>query len=254
MAASFVYGVEVVDRYPVSGSESPSSAQAMESQSVNMPGANTAQANNVGELYYQIQVLQQEVLQLRGMVEEQSHQMKKLKQQNLDDYLDLDRRLSQVGQSGSRPVRPDRAEVSAVGASSIAAATSTASSKKTELQSYRSAIDLVLKKQEYDQAAEALKTHLAQFPNGRHAANAQYWLGEIYLLKQELETSRQWFTLLISDYPDHSKVPDSQFKLGKVYHLLGEKAKARQYLEKASRSNTGAASLARDYLNVHFAS
>lgn len=45
-----------------------------------------------------MQLLQQEVLQLRGMVEEQAHELKRLKQQRLDDYLDLDRRLSKVGQ------------------------------------------------------------------------------------------------------------------------------------------------------------
>ncbi len=246
LAASFVYGVEVVDRYPVGASETPST-QVM-SQSSGTPSAATQEGGNVAELYYQIQLLQQEILQLRGMVEKQAHQLKKLKQQNLDDYLDLDRRLSKVGQPGSHPAR------SSSSVTSNTVATSPSSSKTTELQSYRTAIDLVLKKQQYDQAAEALKTHLTQYPNGRHAGNAQYWLGEIYLLKKELETSKQWFSLLLSDYPTHNKVPDSQFKLGKVYDLLGDKAKAKEYLEKAAGSNSGAAALARDYLNVNFSS
>lgn len=47
-----------------------------------------------GNLMLQIQALQQEVMELRGIVEEQSHQIETLKQQSLDRYLELDRRIS----------------------------------------------------------------------------------------------------------------------------------------------------------------
>ena len=47
-----------------------------------------------GELFYQMQVLQQEVMLLRGQVEDQSRQLDQVKQQNLNRIVDLDRRVS----------------------------------------------------------------------------------------------------------------------------------------------------------------
>ncbi|WNO08108.1 tol-pal system protein YbgF [Teredinibacter sp. KSP-S5-2] len=244
-----VTAVEVIDRYP-DGEERQSQRQPQAVTQAPMPAQSPAEATNLAELYYQLQVVQQEVLQLRGQVEEQAHQIKKLKQQRLDDYIDLDRRLSQLGQPGSgRPVLSSSTDSQTSNSS-----TASGGAQASELQSYRSAIDLVLKQQKYDQAADALMQHLKDYPSGRYAANAQYWLGEIYLLKNELETARQWFTKLLSTYPDHNKVPDAQFKLGKVHHLLGDDAKAKEFLNKAASSNSSAASLARDYLKLNFPS
>lgn len=246
-----VAAVEVIDRYP-DGEERQPQRQSQGVSQAPMPVQSPAEATNLAELYYQLQVVQQEVLQLRGQVEEQAHQIKKLKQQRLDDYIDLDRRLSQLGQPGNgRPVLSSSSSSDSPESNTSSAA---AGVQASEIQSYRSAIDLVLKQQKYDQAADALIQHLQDYPNGRYAANAQYWLGEIYLLKNELETARQWFAKLLSTYPDHSKVPDAQFKLGKVHHLLGNDAQAKQFLNKAASSNSSAASLARDYLKLNFPS
>ena len=60
----------------------------------NIPAASpSAAATNQA---YQIQQLQQEVLELRGLLEEVSFELKRLKQQRLDDYLDLDKRLGEL--------------------------------------------------------------------------------------------------------------------------------------------------------------
>lgn len=60
--------------------------------SANRPADN--QPTMQGELYQQLQQLRQEMMQLRGLVEEQGHQLRQLKQQSLDRYIDLDRRIS----------------------------------------------------------------------------------------------------------------------------------------------------------------
>ena len=57
----------------------------------------TSQTQNFGELLYQLQLLQQEVMTLRGQLEEQGHQLRQLKQQSLERYVDLDRRISAGG-------------------------------------------------------------------------------------------------------------------------------------------------------------
>ena len=223
MSAALSYSdVEVVDRH----TKASSAAQTPDFSS---------------ELHYQLQLLQQEVMTLRGLLDEQAHQLKQLKQQQIDNYLELDRRLSQTG-PGSEP---------GVGAAPSATGKPAA---EDELQSYRSAIDLVLKKQDYDGAQTALNEHIRKFPNGRYAPNSQYWLGEIALLKSDLDQARQWFSRLIAEYPVHSKVADAKFKLGKVYHLQGDLVKAKALLEDVAGSQASAAELAKKYLQDNFAS
>jgi len=231
--------VQVEDRSPVGTSMPP----PMNTQK----SASSASAQQNAEMYYQLQLLQQEVQTLRGIVEQQSHELKRLKQQRLDDYLELDRRLSALGQGGVSQAEDDQAPVRNNSGASAAA-------PQDELKHYRSAIDLVLKQQEYDQAIVKLQEHLARYPDGRYAGNAVYWLGEIYLLKNDLEQSRQWFVQLIDNYPSHRKVPDGKFKLGKVYHLMGNDNQAKTLLNEVAASNSDAASLAKAYLQDNFSS
>ena len=237
-AASFVSAqVEVVDRkIPSSPSSGPVSAPA--------PVNNAA-----GELYYQLQVLQQEVQQLRGMVEQQSFEIKKLKQQRLDDYLDLDRRLSLLSKNGvsNAPATADSSAQNSASTPTAAVGTS-----PNEMKHYREAMNLVLKERRYDDGAAALTKHLEDFPDGRFSANVKYWLGEVYLEKKELEPSRQWFTRVLNEHPKHNKIHDTEYKLGVVYHMLGDSAQAKTMLEKAAKSNSNAARLATSFLQANF--
>ncbi|VUD52739.1 Cell division coordinator CpoB [Thalassocella blandensis] len=230
--------VEIVDR-PISSANAPT----QKSTTADSGGA------NVAELYYQFQVLQQEVQQLRGMVEEQNHQIKKLKQQRLDDYLDLDRRISAAGGNSESSTTSAAAPTSS---SSNDVKPVSAASSAEELKSYKQAINLLLKEQKHDAAIAALKQHLQDYPDGRYSANAQYWLGEIYLVKNDLSSAAQWFEQLLRDSPKHSKAPDAQFKLAKVYHMQGNNAAAKTLLQQVIATNSNAAQLAKDYLDRNF--
>ncbi len=208
-----------------------------------------APANSQAEIFFQLQTLQQEVLELRGLVEEQAFEIKRLKQQRLDDYLDLDRRLSAL--SGNTPKGAGSGQPAAGGNSGGALSGQSAQPLAGEANSYLAAYDL-LKKRQIDQAAAAFREHLVNYPQGKYAANAHYWLGEIYLLKNDLEAARQWFTKLLDGFQGHRKVPDAKFKLGKVYDLMGDKVKARALLEEVAASGTDASRLAKSYLQQHY--
>lgn len=243
MAASTVQAqARIVESQPMGANASP--------RAVSPETAQAATAN--AELYYQLQTLQQELLDLRGLVEQQAHEIKRLKQQRLDDYVDLDRRISQLSQSGAggtgaqAPVSPTRP----TGGDEPAGLEVTSSAD--ELASYRAAIDLILKKQDFDGGVTALKKYLNQYPTGSYAANAQYWLGQIYLQKNELEQSKEWFGRMIAAYPQHQKAPEAKFKLAKTHHLLGDKQRARTLLQEVADSNSAAADLAKQYLKQNF--
>ncbi len=50
-----------------------------------------------GRLYLQIQQLQQEVMRLNGKLEEQAYELNTLKEQSLQRYIDLDKRIGGAG-------------------------------------------------------------------------------------------------------------------------------------------------------------
>ncbi len=220
-------------------------------------GQGSGSAQQVGvDMYYQVQMLQEEVRELRGLVEEQAHEIRQLKQRQMDDYRDLDRRLSALIKEGGAPASGAALPESADNgrpepAARPVPAPREASDSDAERQSYAAAYDL-LKDRKVEQATTAFRNHLKNFPDGQYAANAHYWLGEIHLLQNELESARQSFATVVNQFPAHRKAADAMFKLGKVLHLQGEDDRARQMLQKAVDAGGTAAELARAYLRDNF--
>lgn len=234
--------VKIIESKPIGRTQTSASSPPRQS-----PAPDAAASAAQTELYYQMQMLQEEVQNLRGLVEQQTHEIKRLQQQRLEDYLDLDRR---IGQLGSKPSRTS--ESKAVSVPTTSAAQIDEPAPDGELDSYRAAIDLVLKQRDFDGGVKALQSHLKAFPRGHYVANAQYWLGQIHLQKNELQQSKDWFALMIKEHPNHQKAPEAKFKLGKVYHLLGETDKAKKILREVANANVAVASLAEDYLKQNF--
>jgi tol-pal system protein YbgF len=262
-AVSFrVYAqVEVIDL------EVPST-QAGISETDNGYGSRTSKPGgpaSMTEFYFQLQTLQQEVQTLRGLVEQQSYELKKLKQQRLDDYLDLDRRVSQLtlgsgAPSGTRatpntqlpPVLPSESAPTPSDIPAEDTAVPSSGEGDEELTLYRSSIDAVLKQRDYDAGISLFNQYIERYPQGIYAANAKYWLGQVYLQRDDLEQSKKWFGDLIKNHPAHQKAPEAQFKLGKVLHLEGDIEGAKKLLKAVAVSNSAAAKLAQDYLNKNF--
>ena len=216
-----------------------------------------------------MQNLQEEVRMLRGLVEELSYDLQQVKQRQLDDYLDLDRRLglgsnineSAVSDRFTSPVASlDSQDALAGLASSGTSAGMDVSTSPIGVTSdlvddqslvkadYNAASKKLLKERDIEGAAVALKMHLETYPGSPFAANAHYWLGEIYLLQGETEFARQSFTNIVERHADHPKAMDSRFKLGKIYFQLGEVDRARNLLEQVAQSPGGAAAKARNFL------
>jgi tol-pal system protein YbgF len=207
-------------------------------------------ASAESDVYSQIRALQEEVTLLRGLLEEQSYELKQLKQLQLDNYMDLDRRLS----GGSHPVTTatDVKDIPPVAAvSKIAASGSQLPDSASESDVYKAAYDL-LNQKDFDGAVVAFKEHLDRFPSGDFASNSHYWLGKIAMLKKDYPEAKSWFTELIANFPSAAKVPDAQLDLGKVYFLMGDKAKAKSLLSEVAAGSTDAARLAQKFLSDNF--
>lgn len=85
-----------------------------------------------------------------------------------------------------------------------------------EQQTYQTAYNLI-KAKKYNEAVTALQKMLAKYPSGQFAANAHYWLGELYGLMNKNDKSAVEFATVVKNYADSPKVPDAQVKLGLIY-------------------------------------
>ena len=249
------------ERYPRDGyfdtlSDQQSNAQIFGD---NTPAAVSSVASDT-DILLQLQSLQAELRQLRGLIEEQRHAIEMLDRKRIDDYLDLDHRLSVVNQSQveAKPA-PDKEGLNFSFVPMVTAqpAVNTLDQAEPPLsleeeakQAYRESYQLV-KDREFERAQASLASFIKRYPSSSYIPNAYFWLGELQYLAMELPLSRDSFLSLIEQYPQHKKVADAKFKLGKVYHQLGQSAKARSTLESvlSDHAESTAANPAREYLN-----
>lgn len=207
-----------------------------------------ASSNPQSELFYQLQQLQQEVMDLRGQVEEQAYQIRKLTKQRKDDYVNLDERINALSKRKA-DARSRTAQLTAEPADKSNLPTG---DPAAEPKVYKAAYALV-KNQKFDEALSAFDDFILLYPDGEYAPNAHYWLGELYLYKSDLAKAIKAFSVIIDDYPKHRKAPDAMFKLAKAHHVKGDIETARTMLNRVisdyQKTDSKAPRLARDYLN-----
>jgi tol-pal system protein YbgF len=215
-------------------------------------------------LFYQIQILQQELRELRGLVEEQTYIIQKLQQDQRRQYVDLDRRVVALFPNRPAPgpspvpVEDIQAEQTDVESNLESALPNLSTSRvasrldvkpASERQAYAQAIEWMRAKRFADSSA-AFEQLIVDYPNGQFTPNAFYWLGELNLATANVESARQNFVQVIRLYPDHQKVPDALYKLGVLYFQLGDETESRKYLGQveAEYPQSSAGALAKRYL------
>ncbi|WP_201163671.1 tol-pal system protein YbgF [Pseudomonas sp. S60] len=212
----------------------------------------SAPASAQGQLFMQLQQMQDQLSRQQGIIEELQNDVSRMKQENLERYQDLDRRIN----SGAAPAAtPDNsagsgASGAATGAAAGAAAQQPAANSEPgdpakEKLYYDAAFDLI-KQKDLDKASQAFNAFLRKYPNSQYAGNAQYWLGEVNLAKGDLQGASQAFAQVSQKYPKHSKVPDSLYKLADVERRLGHTDKVKGILQQVVTQypGTSAAQLA----------
>ena len=239
----------------------PGAALAQVPIAESVPVSEPADAARLTELFRRLQTLQREVRELRGLAEEQTHQIDRLTKQQQRQYIDLDQRLlalrgaapEALAQGGSTlaatasprpsPIRPAPAPPSAPRPTAPAGA-----SAPSERSAYDAAFNL-MKERQFPDALQAFNRFVEGYPNGQYTPNAFYWMGELHLAMEEVELARQSFSQVLTLYPDHHKAIDSLYKLGDVYHRLQDHERSLQYLNRviADYPDSAAAGLARDF-------
>ena len=218
-------------------------------------GAASAPASAQGMLFNQLQQMQDQISRQQGVIEELQNQVARMKQESLERYQDLDRRIGSGVAPAATPENssaggdPSAAAGAAAGAGAAAAQAPAAGSEPAdpakEKLYYDAAFDLI-KAKDFDKASQAFSAFLRKYPNSQYAGNAQYWLGEVNLAKGDLQGAGQAFAKVSQLYPKHAKVPDSLYKLADVERRLGHTDKVKGILQQvvAQYPGTSAAQLA----------
>lgn len=212
--------------------------------------------------------LQAEIQALRGQLDEQGFEIKKLQRDSLNRYTDVDQRLSDLEIAAPQTAPPATAQRAQGRAPSVNQATSQSSQSSqssqgsqsslsasnrpslqpavlSEQQLYQMAYDSVINSH-FERSIAEFDQYLGQYPEGRFVTNAHYWKGQAYLYLERFEEARSAYEIILEQYSDSSKLPDAMYGLGLAYQGMGNIQRARQMLTDIKRRfpNTGVANLA----------
>lgn len=213
----------------------------------------TNNINNNAKLLDKIQTLQQEIQELRGQLEVQAHDLKLLQQQQVAFYKDLDSRLGSTSAQSKpatelnlgakntlvQPTMPStvQTKVAKTTVSPAVVAVSRANPADEQI-SYMAAYELV-KNKRYDDAMNAMQAFVQKYPSGGYSANAEYWLGELYLVKKEYSKAIEHFDIVLNQFPSSSKSAASMLKAGYAYAASGNKQEAIKRLQQVLTAYPG---------------
>ncbi|USQ14876.1 tol-pal system protein YbgF [Legionella lytica] len=231
-----------------------------------MSGPSSSNVADSASLIEKIQTLQKEVQELRGQLEIQAHDLKLLQQQQVAFYKDLDSRLSGGAAVSAKATTDKPAMDLSVGSKEPAPTNHVAKTASTpepvvtpvsranpadEQISYLAAYELI-KNKRYDDAIGSMSTFVQKYPRGGYTSNAQYWLGELYLVKKDYAKAIEHFDIVLKQFPTSSKSAASMLKVGYAYAEMGNKPEAQKYLQQVVRAypNTPTAQLANSKLQT----
>ncbi|MDB6096083.1 MAG: uncharacterized protein JWM09_361 [Francisellaceae bacterium] len=214
-------------------------------------------ANKI-DLINKVESLEQELKEIRGLIETQEHDFKNLykKQQECPSNASKNPKASpSTPHPGSQEApltqAPTNEDMSSSNIDKII----------DESQHYQNAYGLV-KTKNFDKAIQSFQDFLTVHPQGMYAANAHYWLGEIYMVNWQnnkdktewLDKAFQEFFIISKDFKGNGKEKDALLKMGLIEIEKGNLLKAQEYLMdvKTRFKGSSSASIAESKLkNLH---
>lgn len=170
---------------------------------------NKAQVN----IQRQLDQLQSEVNELRGVTELHTHQLGQVLERQRELYQEIDRRINEVLETASKTAAISQ---NTQPVETTPSTDASYSDNLTENEAYDRALNLVLKDKRYKQAILEFKAFNKNFPSSSYASNAHYWLGQLLFNQGELDQAKQEFTVVVNQHKDSSKRPDALLKLAMV--------------------------------------
>ncbi|KGJ95116.1 tol-pal system protein YbgF [Colwellia psychrerythraea] len=199
--------------------DSAALTEQLSSLSRKLDSRNKAQVN----IQRQLDQLQTEVNELRGVTELHTHQLSQVLDRQRELYKEIDRRVNEVLEATAKT-----SPVVTIPNTGINTTVNNAgySDNLTENEAYDRALNLVLKDKRYQQAIHEFKAFNKSFPNSSYAPNSHYWLGQLLFNQGELVQANQEFLIVVNKHKDSTKRPDALLKLAMVAQKQKDNKKA----------------------------
>jgi tol-pal system protein YbgF len=256
---------------------------AGESQSVTQQTPSNNQNEIMVSMYLQLETLQAEIQNLRGLVEEQSYLIRRMQMEQRDRYLDTDSRIGELynqvqafhgGQAiPSEPSQPPSGQltqenpaaqveivqntsVTAPDAPSVNTPFSTDAPVVTNVPQneqalYRQALNLLLEDEAYQDSITLFQQYIDVYPAGRYLTNALYWQGAAFELTGSYNQAIVVLQRLINEFPEDPKAPTALLRLGTVHREMGDNGQAAVIWQQISQrypDSTSEIEIASEYL------
>lgn len=181
------------------------------------------------ELQAEIMTLRQEMADLRGRVEENSHRLGMAPEQALAQKAEAQELAGRVarleehlGMKGGVAAKP-AAQPSAKPA---------AEAKPQSLSDIYNLAHQLRKKGSLDAARERFEEVVKKGSKSSLADNAQYWVGDILYDQKRYEEAILAFNQVVKQYPKSNKAPAALLKQGMAFRELGDKRTAKIVLNR----------------------
>lgn len=202
------------------------------------------------ELAQMLEQMQAEIRDLRGVLEQQNHEIEGLRKRQRELYLDIDRRLSDVELQGINAQTGTPTEDATTPDESTATTTAPpAGDANQERAEYKAAFETLMDGR-HEQAIKNFAAFLEKYPHSNYADNAQYWLGEAHYVLRQFEEAITEFNKVLERFPRSLKIADAKLKIGYTFYELRKWEDARAILTETMNKhpNTTAAGLAKKRL------
>lgn len=183
-------------------------------------------------LYKKIEVLEEEIRDLRNILEENSILVDRSLELQQQRYLDLDARILEIS------------KISSENPSSVDGDAQYLDTEEKEL--FKSAL-ILFEESRFAEALEIFSQIIITFPDGSFTADAYFWSGELFLAQEMFEDAKLSFKNVVDNFYQHSRTPDSLFKLGEIYRIEGDVERSLEFYDKVKEDfpDSGASQLAK---------
>ena len=183
-------------------------------------------------LYKKIEVLEEEIRDLRNILEENSILVDRSLELQQQRYLDLDARILEISKIFSEKPRLDDEEAQYL--------------DTEEKELFKSAL-ILFEESRFAEALEIFSQIIITFPDGSFTADAYFWSGELFLAQEMFEDAKLSFKNVVDNFYQHSRTPDSLFKLGEIYRIEGDIERSLEFYDKVKEDfpDSGASQLAK---------
>ena len=183
-------------------------------------------------LYKKIEVLEEEIRDLRNILEENSILVDRSLELQQQRYLDLDARILEISKISSEKLRLVDEEAQYL--------------DTEEKELFKSAL-ILFEESRFAEALEIFSQIIITFPDGSFTADAYFWSGELFLAQEMFEDAKLSFKNVVDNFYQHSRTPDSLFKLGEIYRIEGDVERSLEFYDKVKEDfpDSGASQLAK---------